>query len=139
MSATAAANGSTKTKDPSVKALFDTLPPELSIAAIVRCGDKTEKYSVEKTSKTALNIIDNELAFERTKLELSFYKNKAFIKVTAKSTPMELALHTLHGRAYVSSEDGITFKSIAEGDVKIVKTAKGVVEIKTASSVCAIV
>jgi len=94
---------------------------------------------VQKTSKTALNIIDNEVAFEGTRLELSLYKNKAFIKVTAKSIPMELAVHTLHGRAYVFTKDGTAYKSRAEGDVKIVKAAKGIVEMKTASSVCVIV
>jgi len=122
----------------SVKAVFDELPKDHNVLAIIRCGDKTERYPVKKTDPKPLIVTDNEMTFEGTTLELNLQTKKSFIKVRRPNKPIELALHTPTGRAYVSTEDGINYKSSAEGSVKITKASRGQIAIKSGSDICAI-
>jgi len=124
--------------DSTVKSVFEELPKEYSVVAIIKCGDKTERFFVKKTEPKTLIVNDNELTFDNTKLEITLQAKKSLLKIKRPNAPIELALHTQSGRAYVSTEEGLTYKSSSEGTVKVSKAARGEIVIKSGSDVCVI-
>jgi len=117
-----------------VKEMFETLPKDCFVVAMVKCGAKTERFMLKKTDKRPITVNDNDMTFDNTKFELNLSATSSFIRIKRPKLPIELTLHTEHGRAYVSSEDGITYKSHTYGDLKIVKALKGDVDMKTTNS-----
>jgi len=124
--------------DPSVKEVFDILPKEYSVLVIVKCGDKKAKYFVKPTGPNQLVVNDSEMTFDKTKLQITLKASKNQVRVQRRNAPIELAIHTLHGKAYVSSADGQVYKSYAEGNVKVAKASKGDISVTSGSSVCVV-